>query len=126
MKATQWDLFTERKDRLKTDRALTLKDNLKRRAERDALEESRRIVDTKAATLRTFIAFNFPRLKTREQADEYIAKPLACLGGFSLKDLCDLGYWDVAQAWMKELRMYRQNKNEYERLTSWSATRRRK
>lgn len=117
----QWDLFTSRDERLKTDRSMTLKQNIRHNVEKARAEAKEASIDPKISTLRTFISFNFPSLKTKSAADEFIGKPLFCLGGASLLDLKEAGYWSVVEGWMREYKLYRGNKKEVAHLTKWAA-----
>jgi predicted ATP-grasp superfamily ATP-dependent carboligase len=103
----QWDLFTERGDRLKADRRLQLKENIQKGVENLVASSRAKAVDAKKSVLRSFILLNFSNVKTTDKADEFISRPLKSLGGKSLLDLKDENMWHVVQGWMAEYKLHR-------------------
>lgn len=56
-------------------------------------------LDTKIGIIRGFLALHF-----REDPRVFLDRPLLCLGGRTLKTLCE-HHWDQAHAWMMEVKL---------------------
>jgi hypothetical protein len=114
---TQYELFKSRAEVAEQDRKI----NSEKKAAEDFQNELKRLKEQKCdhpslMGLRVFLNFKFNFLKTKEDADRFMARCLVCLGGKSLLWLHEQGYENVIEGWKKEVALYRRSKADVEWL----------
>jgi len=65
-------------------------------------------VTTRVSIVRGFLTLHYDF----HSVEVIMARKLQSLGGKCLNELCE-NHWNVIQAWMKEIKLYKENKSDY-------------
>lgn len=102
----QYDLFSTPEARRAREDSLSRRERYEQRLAKAPIEREGAVGDsTRLQHVRGFIELTLRREIPVAETGLFLARRLACLGGFSLEQMI-VRNWPMVQAWMKEVKMY--------------------
>lgn len=114
----QHSLFDDRREVVKRERQAQLRENVLKYIHDIPVHP---FEDTVLVHARVMVEFTFSWAVSREAVDEFVDRPLFCLGGMSLRGLIERGHQKIVKGWIDEVRMARHEPAELKRLSARAA-----